>query len=202
LPNVGKEQHSYLEHIVRNYDSLADRTIFLHGRAPSCGFFLRTGAVGGHLMANVSLADYLDSANSMDGVFMPITMRIDANLSRSSLRSSFADIHESGSTPENQSSIFLRRPPTFPAGDVGDHWLPWEANDFRSFIQQQAGRQDIMSLEDFWHAVFGKSPPPLIHFAQGAQFAASRAALRRVSQGTYEWIKVRFKGIKFYRQDE
>ena len=40
LPNVGREQHAYLTHIVRNYDSLADRTVFLHGKMPTCGFFL------------------------------------------------------------------------------------------------------------------------------------------------------------------
>ena len=29
LPNVGKEQQAYLTHIVRNYDSLAERTVFM-----------------------------------------------------------------------------------------------------------------------------------------------------------------------------
>ena len=40
LPNVGREQHAYLTHIVRNYDSLADWTVFLHGKVSTCGFFL------------------------------------------------------------------------------------------------------------------------------------------------------------------
>jgi hypothetical protein len=40
LPNVGKEQHAYLTHIVRNYDELADRTVFLHGKMSTCGFYL------------------------------------------------------------------------------------------------------------------------------------------------------------------
>ena len=35
LPNVGKEQHAYLTHIVRNYDSLADWTAFIHGKKPT-----------------------------------------------------------------------------------------------------------------------------------------------------------------------
>ena len=34
IPNVGRETHSYLYHVVKNYDNLADITIFLPG---SCG---------------------------------------------------------------------------------------------------------------------------------------------------------------------
>ena len=33
LPNVGREVHSYLYHIIENYDKLADVTIFLPGSA-------------------------------------------------------------------------------------------------------------------------------------------------------------------------
>ena len=33
LPNLGRESHTYLTHIIRNYDSLADMTIFLPGSA-------------------------------------------------------------------------------------------------------------------------------------------------------------------------
>jgi len=32
LPNVGRESHTYLHHIVENYDSLADRTLFIQGQ--------------------------------------------------------------------------------------------------------------------------------------------------------------------------
>ena len=46
LPNVGLEQHSFLTHILTNYDTLAERTVFLHGRQPSCGFFRRDGQHG------------------------------------------------------------------------------------------------------------------------------------------------------------
>ena len=57
LPNVGKEQHAYLTHIVRNYDSLANCwTVFLHGKMPTCGFFLSNPKlIGNHLLTNVSI---------------------------------------------------------------------------------------------------------------------------------------------------
>ena len=36
--SVGREQEAYLQHVIRNYDRLSERTIFMHGRRPSCGF--------------------------------------------------------------------------------------------------------------------------------------------------------------------
>ena len=35
---TGKEQEAYVKYIVDNYDELANRTVFMHGRCPSCGF--------------------------------------------------------------------------------------------------------------------------------------------------------------------
>ena len=32
LPNVGRESHTYLYHIIQNYDTLANRTLFIQGR--------------------------------------------------------------------------------------------------------------------------------------------------------------------------
>lgn len=69
LPNVGREQHSYLEHLVRHYDDLAERTVFMHGREPLCGFFLSSGERGGHLNAGVSVHDYMASKDA--DVLMP-----------------------------------------------------------------------------------------------------------------------------------
>ncbi|XP_038047442.1 uncharacterized protein LOC119721404 [Patiria miniata] len=34
LPNVGREAHTYLYHIIHNYDKLADVTVFLQGTGP------------------------------------------------------------------------------------------------------------------------------------------------------------------------
>ena len=46
---------------MRNYDELADRTVFLHGKMPTCGFFLADEhQMGNHLLTNVSVLDYLE----------------------------------------------------------------------------------------------------------------------------------------------
>ena len=38
LPNVGRESHTYLTHIVTQYDDLSDYTIFFQGGEPSWGY--------------------------------------------------------------------------------------------------------------------------------------------------------------------
>ena len=35
LPNVGREAHTYLHHIVENYDNLSDLTVFAQGGSPT-----------------------------------------------------------------------------------------------------------------------------------------------------------------------
>ena len=35
LPNVGREAHSYLHHIVQRYESLAEKTVFVQGTGQS-----------------------------------------------------------------------------------------------------------------------------------------------------------------------
>ena len=193
LPNVGKEQQAYLTHIVRNYDSLAERTVFMHGHAPTCGFFLvDPNHVGNHLLTNVSALDYLQSEGDL---YMPLTGRANHDLTLASVRSTFAD----GLNPRPRVS---RPVPAYPAqgeeGNAeeggGDRWLKWETNDLSRHAKELTLHQgDLSAVEmidfgTFFQRVVGRAPPAVLYFAQGAQFAASRAALRSTSKETYEWI--------------
>ena len=194
LPNVGKEQHAYLTHIVRNYDSLADRTVFMHGHAPTCGFYrVETEEKGNHLLTNVSVLDYLLSEGDL---YMPLTGRANHDLSLASVRSTFAD----GLSPRPRVS---RPVPAYPThGDQvgsaeeggGDRWLKWETNDLAEHAKQitlsqgALGADQLIDFGTFFQRVIGRPPPALLYFSQGAQFAASRAALRSTSKETYEWI--------------
>lgn len=47
LPNIGREAHTYLYHIVNNYEHLADRTVFLQGYPYDHRSSLLIGYVGG-----------------------------------------------------------------------------------------------------------------------------------------------------------
>ena len=196
LPNVGKEQHAYLTHIVRNYDSLADRTVFMHGHEPSCGYFLvDPNNVGNHLLTNVSVLDYLLSEGDL---YMPLTGRANHNLTLASVRSTFAD----GLSPRPRVS---RPVPAYPAhgGQVGnaeegggDRWLKWEINDLArhakelslTLSQGALSAAELIDFGTFFQRVVGRPPPAVLYFSHGAQFAASRAALRSTSKETYEWI--------------
>ena len=157
-------------HIVRNYERLASRTVFLHGRLASCGFFTASGANGGHLITNVSALDYTThpffseskgaaSRTRPPAVFMPLTARFDANLTMLSLRSSFADLSQNVSAPKQRVPHPVSPHPT---GDDGDHWLPWEKMGFGQYIARQyRGPQGTVpyTLRSFFQAVFGRAPP-------------------------------------------
>ena len=58
LANLGRESHTYLTHIVKNYAVLAELTVFSQGSAPGHGYDgHRKG--GGHLLANSSFHDFV-----------------------------------------------------------------------------------------------------------------------------------------------
>ena len=194
LPNVGKEQHAYLAHIVRNYDSLADWTVFLHGKMPTCGFFLADpNLMGNHLLTNVSVLDYFQAEGNL---FMPLTGRTNHNLTLSSFRSTFAD----GLDPRPRVSRPVSAYPVF--GDKGsdaeegggDRWLEWEFNDLPKLAKELTLKQGALRAEEmfdfgtFFRRVVGREPPAVLHFVQGAQFSASRDALRSTPKETYQWI--------------
>jgi hypothetical protein len=59
LPNVGRESHTYLTHIVQEYDNLADWTVFSQAGAPSFGYRGHRDG-GGHLASGYKFEDYLE----------------------------------------------------------------------------------------------------------------------------------------------
>ena len=46
----------------------------------------------------------------------------------------------------------------------------------------------MVEFDAFFRRVIGRDPPAVMHFVQGAQFSASRAALRSTPKETYQWI--------------
>ena len=206
LPNVGKEQHAYLTHVVRNYDSLANWTVFLHGKMPTCGFFLADEhQMGNHLLTNVSVLDYLMAEGDHGGswpsaegdLYMPLTGRANHDLTLSSFRSTFAD----GLDPRPRVSRPVTAYPTH-GGDKeseaeesgGDRWLKWEVNDLSKYAKKATFQQGVLLADElidfkaFFQRVVGREPPAVLYFTQGAQFSASRAALRSTPKATYKWI--------------
>merc|ERR1719298_68513 len=69
LENVGREGHTYLHHIITNYDNLAEWTVFSQAGAPSVGYNgHRLG--GGHMLPGVEFNDYLLRDGDSDSFFV------------------------------------------------------------------------------------------------------------------------------------
>ena len=142
--------------------------------------------MGNHLLTNVSALDYLQAR---DDLYMPITGRANHDLTTSSFRSTFAD--GVGARPR------VSRPvPAYPSNAEGadDRWLEWESNNLQqhakdaTLMQGVLRADELIDFHDFFQRVVGRAPPAVLYFAQGAQFAASRAALRSTPKATYQWI--------------
>jgi hypothetical protein len=54
--------------------------------------------------------------------------------------------------------------------------------------QGELSAVEMIDFGTFFQRVIGRPPPAVLYFAHGAQFAASRAAVRSTSKETYEWI--------------
>ena len=180
LPNVGREQHAYLAHVVRNYDSLADWTVFMHGKRPTCGFFLvDPSQVGNHLLTNVSVLDYFLAEGDL---YMPLTGRANHDLTLSSVRSTFAD----GLDPRPRASCPVAAYPKASNADEigGDHWLKWEVNDLPKYAQERTLKQgalrakETVDFDAFFRRVVGRAPPRVL----------SHAALRSSPKEIYQWV--------------
>ena len=133
---------------------------------------------------NVSALDYITqplfSGAHQPRAFLPLTMRLEPSLRAWSFRSSYADLPTSG----------VRRVPkpvnAFPTGSLGDRWLPWERTNAHDLLMQ--ARPNMMPFDIWWRRVFGRAPPAVVYFAQGAQFAAHREAIHHLPLATYEWL--------------
>lgn len=193
-----------LTHLVRNYDHLSARTVFMHGALPSCGYF-EVGALhsGGHLLNNVSLLDYLTTplkhrtAGCLEGrLFMPLSMRVSADLTATSMRSSYTRLPAPRHT-ETRAPWPITQHPASAASEQPDRWLPFETVDFPGLYERVhaegaakrlARNQStpvLLPFDAWFRSVFQQPPPPVLFFAQGAQFAASAEALRHTPRSTY-----------------
>ena len=191
LPNVGREQHTFVAHILRNYDRLAARTVFMHGHVPSCGFFVVDRAQrGGHLLQNVSVIDYLDPSSG-GAAFAPVTMRYNRDLTRLSLRSTFADVPD-----KQRATQMMPRPVSvLPRGAAfNDTWLPFEHSLHGEFARRTNRADEVpITIDEFFEKMFGRPPPPYLYAAQGGQFAVSAETLRRLPRETYAWLDEQFR---------
>lgn len=152
LPNVGRESHSYLYHIVENYDRLADTTLFtqakLHDHFPKSNFNIVDLFKGGEGISGMRLATGLKEWDQ-DGRLMHWGKWLDQYNEGALLRSELSmpewfqkhlnlDINALGSIAYFPGAIFaitketiLRRPKEFYQSllnDLSHHFNPEKAH--------------------------------------------------------------------------
>jgi len=180
LENVGREGHTYLHHIVKNYDNLAEWTVFSQAGAPTVGYKgHRLG--GGHMMPGMSFHDYVLQRDQPDGGLFVFTARVHVPTLAHSLRNNYVSAAKS-----DLSAL------TCPKEGSGDSWEPWwDMGWFKEFLGSRCGvsaSQMGETFADFWDQHI-KSPRPesdVVFFTQGARFAASKARIQQRPKAFYE----------------
>ena len=176
INNVGRESHTYLYHIINNWDNLADRTVFFQGGGPSFGY--KGAKNGGHMFSNYYFDDYINSKNELE---MIITSRVSSDLNRVSIRNGY------------DKQINMHRPISILPNtnyDKNDYWLKWNNFiGFKKFLDNKRNEQNAKhNLISFWntHISTTHQLPPILMYAQGAQFSITRDLIKKNSKQYYE----------------
>eukprot|EP00928_Gymnodinium_smaydae_P062653 TRINITY_DN4646_c0_g1_i1.p1 TRINITY_DN4646_c0_g1~~TRINITY_DN4646_c0_g1_i1.p1 ORF type:complete len:702 (-),score=97.77 TRINITY_DN4646_c0_g1_i1:121-2226(-) len=190
LPNVGREGHTYLHHIVENYDNLADWTVFSQAGEPTLGYMgHRLG--GGHMLPGVTFHDYVLQHSKTglaeeDGFFAVFTSAMHVPSASVSIRTSYAY----ADTME-QSRAHQTRCPSKEFSDGFEPWinLGWFEDHVSKKCSEREGFQNLSAfvatyLQDHVQAEMPEGG--VIYYAQGARFAASKERIRARPKEFYE----------------
>eukprot|EP00471_Norrisiella_sphaerica_P012810 CAMPEP_0184501888 /NCGR_PEP_ID=MMETSP0113_2-20130426/48852_1 /TAXON_ID=91329 /ORGANISM="Norrisiella sphaerica, Strain BC52" /LENGTH=362 /DNA_ID=CAMNT_0026890819 /DNA_START=44 /DNA_END=1132 /DNA_ORIENTATION=+ len=173
LPNVGREGHTYLHHIVANYDSLAEWTVFSQAASPNWGFRANSKE-SGHMCSGVKFMDY--TRPNEEGFFMIHTV---ASHLPQGYQSDRLDMMF-----HNASAIGGRCP--FNGAEGWGSWWFEPDHPVIAFKEQQPNAYDVM---DFYNLVLDWPKKQLysvtLNFANGARFAVSRNRIRSRSVEYY-----------------
>jgi hypothetical protein len=163
LPNVGREAHTYLSHIVKNYEVLANWTVFTQAGEPSFGYKGHSKG-GGHLLAGDNFRNFLYPQAS--GSRFLYTSAIHLPSMDHILRTSFciddAKLEESmPSCPEHDGL-----------------WSDWlDIGLFSEFIMSKVHSQSGLQPMDFYRKYINphhQAAEIIIPFAQGSRFAVAK----------------------------
>jgi len=184
LPNIGREAHTWLAHIEKYYDALADTTVFMQGDPFD------------HFPIGINVESYI---NSSTDVFLLLTGVVRADLSALAFRDGYAPFRPfTGRLQDERHWAMLnaQRIPVLlqPLGLWGaregynksevavktsdEGALPNMLRMPLHWILQRAQQQRSLSLADFWLTFMQCKLPSLLYHAQGGQFSLSRHAIQ------------------------
>ena len=188
LPNRGRENAAYLYHIVHNYDTLADVTVFSHAGLPTSG--MRSANGGGHMLPGTTIFDY--ALASPETGFFQFTTAISMRSLRRVRRRLGARARPKGCVDREAATSPAA---CLVASDVVElARTPIFENHVARLCRRQ--RAHICSISEFWDAFLIAARPPddVVYFAQGARFAVTRAQLHRRPRAQYEQLLATVNG--------
>lgn len=175
LPNVGRESHTYLHHIVHNYHRLADWTVFSQAVRPSWGYH-GGGEASGHLSDRVEFVDYLQPfPDGRDSFFIfDAVSQFPSAKQTNRLGFMMKDLAESAMDKS-----------MCPPG-AADGWTPWWWDQDHPQLRGEASN---ITMLQFYHRFIARDEytekPLTLAFAQGARFAVSRDRIHTRPQEYY-----------------
>eukprot|EP00928_Gymnodinium_smaydae_P012930 TRINITY_DN14722_c0_g1_i10.p1 TRINITY_DN14722_c0_g1~~TRINITY_DN14722_c0_g1_i10.p1 ORF type:complete len:3728 (+),score=644.46 TRINITY_DN14722_c0_g1_i10:172-11355(+) len=165
LPNVGRESHTYLYHIVNHYDTLAPWSVFMQAAAPSFGY--RVGdKESGHMTDNVVFDDYLTAYKHGRDSFFALSAVSHFPSYKQATRLGFL-IHGYKNVTSDICPLDGENGWT-PWWQISDHPHVGHGEYFLEFYRQNIAAGAVPRLQDLTLA-----------FAQGAIFAVSRERIHR-----------------------
>mmetsp|Transcript_16339 Transcript_16339/g.26509 ORF Transcript_16339/g.26509 Transcript_16339/m.26509 type:complete len:385 (-) Transcript_16339:26-1180(-) len=186
LRNVGREGHTFLHHIVENYDKLSKWTVFTQAGVPTPGYKGHR-AGGGHMLPGVSFDSYLldEDAGGLprdDGTVFVFTGAVHMGTLNHSLRFSYLHATEAPN---------LHSPAKCPQAELLDGWQRWwDLGWFKKWIGGKCGKKakELPAFFNKYWDEYVKLPRPendVVFFTQGARFAASRERIRQRPKEDY-----------------
>mmetsp|Transcript_24540 Transcript_24540/g.54628 ORF Transcript_24540/g.54628 Transcript_24540/m.54628 type:complete len:376 (-) Transcript_24540:217-1344(-) len=187
LPNVGREGHVYMTHIVNNYDNLAEWTVFSQAQEPTAGYRSNNDSYG-HMLPGLDMADYLLMPMlhgfPSGGSYFVNTGAINMTNLDHYMRSSYLNLARSSQLRVEEAHC--------PQEKWGDSWIPHPLGGVQEMLNRKCGVDSAeelsQALRAYWdsHVQLPVPPEGMLFFAQGARFAVSRSRIRERPKQHYE----------------
>ena len=181
LPNIGRETHSYLYHIINRYDSLANVTVFTQGSAPTQGYRgHRIG--GGHMYCNSTLHDYVTAP---DGHFIfNEVMRLKDAVH--AVRKGYLDSKKCVHRERGRQISRCYDPSNFDARLIPRIDHPFTVKVIGDLCRVE--NSTTCSPKLFWDKFIKLPYPPrdIVWYAQGAVFSFTKEQIRKRPRSEYE----------------
>ena len=195
LPNVGRESHTYLNHIINNWDNLNEYTLFLQGGS------IGHGQEQSHMFAGITVDDYVHAINE---VFLLVSAQQDTDNMEHFLRDGYQGEPTWFGLIDSARFKTLNRLRLKDLCDTHKHWAATTDNtpivlSPRGVLTYPDRRgASVMSFhwcqsfktrfKKFWFDIFGTDCPKYLYYSQGAQFKIHRDIIKKRDISFYKKI--------------